>query len=124
MEAVFFCLAKGPNRKLYRLCPKRALLFYRYRKKCKSSGLVPGSRQRLPKRSTSVTAVSLPCEIGRFPMTIDGGVCHRAQRKALAVGENAAWYGRRQANPVWNMVPVLSAAASTAGVAYLAYLLA
>lgn len=65
-------------------------------------------------------------------MTIDGGVCHRAEREALAVGENAAWYGMRQANPVWNMVPVpvpvpvpvLSAAASTAGVAYLAYLLA
>ena len=57
-------------------------------------------------------------------MTIYGRVCHRAQREALAVGENAAWYGMRQANPVWNMVPVLSAAASTAGVAYLAYLLA
>ena len=59
-----------------------------------------------------------------IPMTIDGGVCHRAQREALAVGENAARYGGRQANPVWNVVPVLSAAVSTAGVAYLAYQLA
>ena len=104
--------------------PKRILPFYRHRKKRKSLGLLPGSWQRPPKRLTIVSAVPLPSEIGRFPMTIDGGVCHRAQREALAVGENAARYGGRQANPVWNVVPVLSAAVSTAGVAYLAYQLA
>ena len=124
MEAGFFLPGEGSEPEALSPVSEAGPLFYRHRKKCKSSGLVPGSRQRLPKRSISVTAVPLPCEIGQSPMTIDGGVCRRAQREALAVGEYAARYGGRQANPVWNMVPVLSAAASTAGVAYLAYLLA
>ncbi len=40
-----------------------------------------------------------------------------------AVLEKSARYRKRQANPLWIAVPVLSGAAFTAGVAYLAHLL-